>query len=252
MAESTVQTTVDGLRAIEIHYRMIRNISTGQTAFLQSRTQLNTPGLGALQPENYRAVAEVTNQCTDLFRLELLQVIEAIKKFEERELIFEWVTVYMPVRFLMELRADRTLLEYCEKHELSSGKLCFALSDRLLMETDGIAAERLQAMRNRGFHFMLTDFGADTCPLMRLAGFPVDYVMLSPEVTHYIGRNERSDNAVQSIVDFVDGLGATPIADGVLDSHQAETFHEFGCTYCAGPLAGKYMAERYVRRRGES
>ena len=237
------ETTVGGLRAVELYFRVIRNISTGDPTFFQSLTRLNTPGLGVLQPESFREVTEVTTQCTDLFRLELLQGIEAVKKFTERELHFEWVTVYMPVRFLLEIRADRTLLEYCEKFEIPTGKLCFALSDRLLMERDGVAAERLRALRARGFHFMQTDFGADNCPLMRLADFPVDYVMLSPEVTQYIGRDERANGAVHSIIDFADDMGAKPIADGVSDSRQAETLYEFGCSYCAGPLAGSYMAE---------
>ena len=237
------ETTVGGLRAVELYFRPIRNISTGGITFFQSLTRLNTPGLGTLQPESFREVSEVTTQCTDLFRLELLQGIEVVKKFEEREVHFEWLTVYMPVRFLLEIRADRTLLEYCDKYEIPTGKLCFTLCDRLLMEQDNIAAERLQALRARGFHFMLTDFGADNCPLMRLAGFPVDYVMLSPEVIQYIGKNERSNNAVHSIVDFADDMGAKPIADGVSDSRQAETLYEFGCSYCAGPLSGSYQPE---------
>ena len=121
------ETTVGGLRAVELYFRPIRNISTGGITFFQSLTRLNTPGLGTLQPESFREVSEVTTQCTDLFRLELLQGIEVVKKFEEREVHFEWLTVYMPVRFLLEIRADRTLLEYCDKYEIPTGKLCLAL-----------------------------------------------------------------------------------------------------------------------------
>ena len=75
--------------------------------------------------------------------------------------------------------------------------------------------------------------------------------MLSPEVSNYIGKGERSDNAVKSIIGFVNELGAEPVADGVFNSHQAETLYSFECAYCAGSLSGKYMAERYVRRRSD-
>ena len=50
---------------------------------------------------------------------------------------------------------------------------------------------------------------------------------------------------------FVDDMGCEPIADGVFNSRQAEKLHELECTYCAGSLAGKYMAERYVRQRND-
>ena len=99
---------------------------------------------------------------------------------------------------------------------------------------------------------MLTNFGASNCPLMRLSDFPVDFVMLSPEVTNYIGKGERSDNAVRSIISFVNDIGSEPVADGVFNSRQAETLYSFECSYCAGSLSGKYMTERYVRRRSDS
>ena len=99
---------------------------------------------------------------------------------------------------------------------------------------------------------MLTNFGGSSCPLMRLSDYPVDFVMLSPEVANYIGRGERSDNAVKSIISFVNDIGSEPVADGVINSRQAETLYSFECSYCAGNLSGKYMTERYVRKRTEN
>jgi EAL domain-containing protein (putative c-di-GMP-specific phosphodiesterase class I) len=75
--------------------------------------------------------------------------------------------------------------------------------------------------------------------------------MLSPEIIGFLGKDERSDSAVKSLIDFCTDLGAEPIADGVFSSMQAEKLFSFECQYCAGSLAGKYNAERYVRKRGE-
>ena len=87
--------------------------------------------------------------------------------------------------------------------------------------------------------------------MMRLADFPVDYVMLSPEVANHIGKDERSDNAVKSIIGFVSDLGCEPVADGVVNSRQAEMFYAFECAYCAGSLAGNYDTERHIRRKSD-
>jgi EAL domain-containing protein (putative c-di-GMP-specific phosphodiesterase class I) len=76
--------------------------------------------------------------------------------------------------------------------------------------------------------------------------------MLSPEVANYIGRGERADSAVKSIIGFVNDMGAEPIADGVFNVAQAEALYAFECSYCAGSLVGKYTTERYVRRRSDS
>ncbi len=246
------QTTVGGLRAVELNYRVIREVMTGQPAFFQSRTQLNTSGLGTLMPENFRQVAELSDQCKELFRLELIQAMEAHNKFVEREFQFNWMSVYMPLRFLLEYGADRTLLKFCDKYEISANRLCFALSDRILMKGNKTISLAIQNLRHRGFHFMVTDFGGLGCPVMRLTDFPVDYVMLSPEAIQNMGRGERSDNAVRSLINFISEMDATPIADGVQDVHQTESLYEYGCIYCAGKLTGKYMAERYVRKKAEN
>jgi len=251
MAVSTEKPLVDGLRAVELHYRVIRDIASGQIAAYQSQTRLNSPKLGVLTPDKFRDVCEITNQAIRLFYLELIQALEAYKTFTERELTFSWVSVYMPVRFLKEAGAEKTLLEYFSRYDVPTSRICFELSEKLLEETDGRAAQVLQHMRNRGFHFMIVNFGGDTCPMMRLSGFPVDYVLLSPEVANFLGNSERSDNAVKSVVSFVNDIGAEPIADGVYSSRQAETLYTFECSYCAGTLAGKYMTERYVRRKSD-
>ncbi len=251
MADGEKQTLVGGLRAVELYYRAVREIASGNVAFYQSQTRLNTPDIGVLMPENFRDVAEITSQCISLFRLELVQALEAHNKFKEREVNFNWLSVYMPPTYLKDGTCEKNLMDYFMRFEVPTNRICFALSEKLLEETDGVAAKTMGRLRNKGFHFMLTGFGGNSCPMMRLSDFPVDYVMLSPEVSNYIGRDERSDNAVKSIVGFVSDMGADAIADGVMNSKQAETLFGFECPYCTGSLVGKYMQERYIRRRSE-
>ena len=251
MADDKRQTLVDGLRAVELYYRSIREISSGTTQFFQSQTRLNSPKLGTIMPENFREVCEITTQCISLFDLELLQLLEAHNKFVERDLTFKWMSVYIPAKYLADKKCERNILEYCSRYKVPTNRICFELSSRVLTDEENDITGMIKRLRNRGFHFMLNGFGGDTCPLMRLSGFEVDYVMLSPEVMQYVGTNERADSAVKSIIDFVSGLGAEPIADAVRTAQQAERLYECECSYCAGSLVGKYMAERYVRRKGE-
>lgn len=245
MAESP-ESRVGGLRAVELHYRTIRDISNGTPAFLHTQTRLNSPSLGVLYPEQFRDVAEITFQCIELFWLELEQAMDAVQIFEKRELSFQWISVYMPIRILREVGIEHDLMERFTAMELPTNRICFELSEKLLEETDGLAASSIRNLRNRGFHFMLSGFGGNNCPMMRLAEFRVDYVMLSPEVAYFIDRSDRADEAVKSIIGFVTDLEAVPIADGIQNSHQAETLHSFECRYCAGSLAGDYVQERYM------
>ena len=244
----TQESRVGGLRAVELYYRVIRDISNGVPAFLHTQTRLNAPSLGVLYPEQFRDVAEITFQCVELFWLELEQAMDAVLLFEKREIPFQWISVYMPVRVLREVGIEHELMERFTEMEVPTNRICFELSEKLLEETDGLAAGSIRNLRNRGFHFMLSGFGGNNCPMMRLAEFRVDYVMLSPEVAYFIDRSDRADEAVKSIIGFVSDLEAEPIADGIQNSHQAETLHSFECRYCAGSLAGDYVQQQRVYR----
>ena len=252
MTEERRPSTVDGLRAVELQYRIIREISSGQASFYQSQTRLNSPELGVIMPDSFREVAEITTQCISLFDLELLQLLEAHNKFTDRELPFKWLSVYAPAKYFADKQCERNIIEYCSKYKVPTNHICFELAARVLTDSENEITDMIKRLRNRGFHFMLTGFGGDTCPMMRLSAFEVDYVMLSPEVTQYVGLNERADCAVKSIIDFVSGLGAEAIADAVKSAQQAERLFECECSYIAGSLAGKYTAEKYVRRKGDN
>ena len=234
-------TTVDGVRAIEMHYRPIREIASGRTVFYQSRTQLNTPELGTLMPEAFRQPAEFSGQSRKIFALEVMQLAEAIGRLTEAERVFEWVSVYLPVRVLKDGTLSALLEKICSQFELSPGKLCFELPAQVLYESEKAAANAVSLLRKQGYHLMLCGFGESGTPFMELAAYPVDYVLLSPQVTAFLGNSERTDNAVHSLIGYVNGLECEPIADGVGSSTQASALYESGCNFCAGSLSGGYM-----------
>ena len=243
------ETKVGGLRAVELYYRGIREFESGETIFLQSKTRLNTPDLGTMMPETYRKVAELSNQCLTLFDFELQQLTETIKSLQERDFYFRWISVYMPLRFLESKGAQQKLMNVMDETGTDTNRICFEVTPEILLEGTSRHSMMIEQLRNRGFHFMIPDFGGSNTPLMKLAMFPVDYVMMSQEVNGYLGKGDRALSAVSSVVDFIDGMGATAIADGVTNAEQAEQLFQAECRYGAGSLSGKYVAERYLRNK---
>ncbi|SEF79103.1 EAL domain, c-di-GMP-specific phosphodiesterase class I (or its enzymatically inactive variant) [Eubacterium ruminantium] len=249
MATEGMETKVGGLRAIEMYYRGIREFESGDTTFVQSKTRLNTPGMGTLMPETYRKVAELSNQCISLFELELKQAIDTIKSLLEKEFYFRWLSVYMPLRYLETKSIQQKLMDVMDETGTDTNRLCFELPSELLLNGNSVHSTVIEQLRNRGFHFMLTDFGGINSPLMKLAYFPVDFVMLSQEMISYLNKDDRSLSAISSIVDFIEGMEADVIADGVSNLEQAEQLFKAKVRFGAGSLSGRYMTERYLRRK---
>ncbi len=235
------RTNVGGLRAIELNYRPLRDIASGRTVCYLARTHLNTPGLGILMPESFRPVAEQNNKSSDLFHLELLQLAEALRNLKESGRFFNWICIDMPLSILRDSTASALADKICEQSKITPNIICFKIPEQTLYQSDSVAADNTARLRRRGYHIILENFGEISCPYIRLSELSVDYVMLSPSITYSVGKKERTDQAVNSIITFINDLGMEPIADGVQNSTQAEAFYEFGCNYCAGPLSGDYV-----------
>ncbi len=235
---------------MEMYFRGIREFESGDTIFYQSKTRLNTPDLGTLMPEAYRRVAEYSNQCVSLFELELAQGLESIKNLINREIYFRWLSIYMPLKYLEGKGIQQQLMQLIDQYEVDTNKVCFELSPEILIEGKAIHSAQIEQLRNRGFHFVITDFGGINSPLMRVAYFPVDYLFLSAEIIGYLKEEDRSISAVEALVEFSSGMGAETIADGVSKAEQAEILYRAACRYGAGPLAGSYVAERFIRKKG--
>lgn len=244
-------STVDGVRAVELFYRPIKNTDSGRVTFLQSQTRLNSPVMGTLMPADYLPVAQLSDRCVSIFKLALVQLLQALGKFHEREVDVDWASVFMPARFLRQTEAPRIVADYCDKFGVKYERVCFELSSDVLDEADSTAADNVALMRRQGFHFLLTGFGTEGFKMLKTAEFKVDNIMLDGSVAQVLGKSDRYDTCVNSLLSFVFDLNAEVIADGITDDKQVKQLSGMQCLYYSGENAGKYIAERYVRNRNE-
>lgn len=242
-------TTVDGVRAIELMYRAIRRTDDDGQAFYRTNMRLNSPNMGTMMPDRYLSVLDSTDRCISVFNLALVQLIQASEKFSERGIDFKWCSMYMPLRLLRKNDCQKTVSEIIGEYSIFPENICFELPVSLLYEEDGCCAESIRNMRKRGFHFMLPGVGGDGFPLMKLADFELDYILLDSRLTDMLGVSERSDSCVKSIISFISELDAEPVADGVSSSEQTAKLYDLECSFYTGDYAGNYMLERFVRKK---
>lgn len=243
--------TVNGVRAIELYYRAIKEISGNSTEFYQTEMRLNAPLLGVLMPDRYLPVTDISEQSIKLFKLAFVQLVQAITKFTERGVSFKWVSLYMPVAALKNADSIRIISEICRKFNVSTDKVCFELPVTLLNESDACASENINELRKLGFSFLLSEFGEGISFMMKLAEYRLDYILLDSSITRCLGKNERSDGCAKSIIGFINDLNAEPIATDVTKNFQIDKLAEFDCLYYTGGVSENYMLEKYVRRKSE-
>lgn len=248
--------TVSGLRAIEMRYRPIYDSFTKGAAFYQSSMRLNAPDMGVLLPERFMPVIEADDRCIPLFKLALLQTIKAADKFTGRELDFDWISVNIPLRLLRRSDCTSILTEFTGMVGAKNNKICLEIPSSVFDDEDS-CSKSIRKLKDAGFHTMITGVDAVSFPLMRIADFEPEYVMLDEAITASIGKDKRSDTCICSLITLIRDLDAEPIATGVASAETAEKFYEFECSYytgagsATGDFSGNFLQERFIRRKNQ-
>ena len=191
---SDINTTVDGVRAIEMRYRAIWSSAEKLPAFYQSSIRLNSPDMGVLLPERFMPVIEADDRCISIFRLALLQTVKAAEKFNDRGLDFDWVSVFIPQMLLGKSNCVKTVRDFTAKIEAIPQGICFELPESVLANSG--SCESIKQLRKAGYHIMLTGVDSERFPLFRLAELEPEYVMLNESITRRLGKDYDTDSCI--------------------------------------------------------
>lgn len=248
------ETTVDGVRAIEMRYRPVFETGSKKPAFFQSTMRLNAPDMGVLLPGRFMPVLESDDRCVPLFKLALLQTIKAADKFTDREIDFDWISVVMPIRLLHRRDCTDILTEFTGKVNADPQRICLEISPLLAEEYDGCCRESLQKLRKAGFHTMLTGVGGSSFPLLKLSEFEPEYAAMDEEITRMLGTGDRAENTARSAISFIGSLDAQPVAVGISSAEAADKLYDYECLFytgggSSGEFSGEFRSEKYIRRK---
>lgn len=247
--------TVDGVRAIEMHYRAIWSAAEKIPVFYQSNIRLNSSDMGVLLPERFMPVLESSDKCVSVFKLALLQTLRTSDKLIERDVDFDWISVFMPLRLLNKSDCVRTVREFTGKMGALPSKICFELPADIMNENGGTCFESLKQLRKIGYHTMLTGIDGEKVPLFKLSEIAAEYVMLNENITSRIGQSDSADDCVRSLLSVISDIGSEVILSGVSTTETADSLEEFGCSYFAADensndFSGKFISDRFIHKKG--
>lgn len=252
-ANQEYNTTVDGVRAIELGYRPILKTDTGNTVDFQSRIRLNAPEMGVILQERFMPVLENSDRCVPLLLLALTQLIKAEEKFENRDIYFDWISIPIPLRMLFKSDCADKLTDLTKQLNASPDRVCLEIPSRIIEENGG--EKSLSALRKAGFHTMLSKVDAERFPLYKLAELEPEYVIMDKRVTAGILSGERAETCIKSVISFISEIGGKTVASGVTSPEAVDKLYDLGCSFYIADESmgrvGNFSLERYVRKQDD-
>ena len=125
---------------------------------------------------------------------------------------------------------------------LPSTALTVEVTERILVEEDGLIADRLAELHELGVRMAIDDFGIGYASLAYLRQVPLDIIKIDPSFVAGLGHDDTLTLLTKTVVQVGRELGLRVIAEGIEQPRQLSALREMGCDYGQGFLVARPMA----------
>ena len=237
--EDKVRETLEsGVEPVTLVYDPVYNCGMQDITGYRTRLVINSITLGELGPEAYSITAEQSERASRIAQLTFRLALRKINEFADNGTKFEFISCPCPATLLLngDLPEQLTGLFGGDKKKL--GKLCIEFPASILYNDPADFREKLLDLQVIGARTLISGFGSEFCPVLRLAMFPFNFVMLDPEQTSFMQDPERHQTA-EAVVEYINGLHAQAIACGIADHESSAPWYK--CNAFGYTLAGETL-----------
>jgi diguanylate cyclase (GGDEF)-like protein len=235
-------------RAVEryefrVAYQPIMNLQTGAIAGFEALVRWYRPDCGVVFPADFLPVAEETGVVITVDRLVLH---EACREFRA------WQKLYAPdaalrlsVNFSAHQFRHTDLVEVTDRILSETGfdghNLAIEITESAYLEDPDSLTSVMRALKDRGIHLHVDDFGVGYSSLSYLRRFPIDAVKIDRSFINRVDQADSSESLeiVRAVVALAKSLNLDVVAEGIEREAQRKYLEELGCPYGQGFLFAK-------------
>jgi len=220
-----------GIIPLELEYYSINtlaNESSNQVGF-RTIVRINSPELGALYPEQYRNVLNRTSQCIKLSNWSFLKLINDADKILDEYPENILLTIYFPARMILKSDLEKLLESVPEDKQYILPHLVIEFSSDILFISSPQLIKKLTDLKEKyGIKLLMSEFGYEYCPILKLADLPFDYIILDKTISTH---QALSSVNVQSVIQLIKNYSMSCILENTGKRNILETAYNCGCTY---------------------
>lgn len=235
------------LRSLELMYQPVFDVRLNMALDFETTIRINDRQLGVLLSETIIPVANKSNQICELNKWNIEEACDAIIRCDKREADVNRMIVPVSVRFLRYKNMVQQVVKIVESKGVNADKFCFNIKESILEADKLQVKENIKALREHGFLVSIDDFGVEYTALSHLGQYEVDYIGIDASLTEDIMTNERTQNMIQGIIDFVKKLESQVKVDGVDTEEKAKLLRSMGADQMKGGFYGKPINERQIK-----
>ncbi|GGB81688.1 hypothetical protein GCM10011352_04310 [Marinobacterium zhoushanense] len=233
---------------LELYLQPKVTLPAGQIQGAEALLRWNHPEKGMIAPAEFIPLAEESRLILALDRWVFARTCRTVKRWRLLGLKMPRISINLSARHLQEPDLVNWCVETVMSCGLVPGDLELEITETAFVNLADMVLKQLVALRHAGFSLALDDFGAGYSSLTYLCRLPLDVVKIDRALVADLCQDERAAILLRGVVQLLDRLGFSVVAEGVETDQQADLLHAIGCTTGQGYLFYRPMpADDFIR-----
>ena len=206
------------------------------------------PELGFIQPDKFIPLFEKNGLIPRLDEYVWRETAAHIRDWKNRLGVSVPVSVNVSRVDMFDTDLAGILTELLRENGLTPADLLLEITESAYTRDSSQIIERVNQLRDLGFHIEMDDFGTGYSSLSMISELPIDALKLDMIFIRTAFAGNRSTRLIEIIIDIADFLGVPVIAEGVETEEQMTALREMGCDlvqgyYFSRPVPGEAFEE---------
>lgn len=218
----------------QVYYQPIISVKTGKIASAEALIRWVHPKLGIIFPSKFVPTFEENGYISqlDLFvEMSVRQFLE--ERYEAGKKIVP-VAVNLSRMDFYNNQMIETIICNLESSNLPKEFSRFEVTESAYSALERNGNEMLETLKSLGAKIMVDDFGSGYSSFSTIRDFNFDIIKLDMGFVQQIGKGEKAEWIIHSIIEMAHNLKAEVVAEGVETEEQAYFLMDQGCDYLQG------------------
>jgi EAL domain-containing protein (putative c-di-GMP-specific phosphodiesterase class I) len=234
----------------ELYLQPIVSSETGKIVGAEALSRIKDNDGNIIPPGVFIPVAENSGRINGLGELVFDRTCKFIKENGLEKLGIEWINVNLsPLQFLCTDLADR-YSAIVGKYGVSPQSVHLEITEEAMID-DSFLQKQIRVMGEKGFIFVLDDYGTGYSNLSRLKKCPFANVKLDMSIVWDYCR--EPDEILPNMIQALKNMGFSITAEGIEDENMVNIMKDIGCDFLQGyhyskPVPADEFADRCLIR----
>lgn len=215
-------------------YQPVVDGQTGEIVSAEALVRWNSSGAEPMVPSVFVPELEDSGYITKLD----IYINQTVHRFQEERYCQEKRMVPVAVNLsrmdLMDGRMTERIFTEIQETKVPKQYFRYEIIESACTIISTQGEEFLESLRQQGVQIFLDDFGTGVSTFETVRDYTFDALKLDMGFVKKIGKDQKSDAIVVSIIDLAHRMGMKVVAEGIENQQQSDFLRAHGCDYLQG------------------